>query len=75
MIKRLVKSTLLFFVFGILSCGNAHSESSSENSEVVSPEKLSDTVPSEVLPAANRMDLILPKIANRTIGIVGKNKG
>lgn len=71
MIKRLVKSTLLFFVFGILSCGNAHSESSSENSEVVTQEKLSDSVPSEILPAANRMDLILPKIANRTIGIVG----
>ncbi|WP_026915394.1 exo-beta-N-acetylmuramidase NamZ family protein [Christiangramia portivictoriae] len=71
MIKRLVKSTLLFFVFGILSCGNAHSESSAENSEVTPQAKLSDSVTSEVLPAANRMELILPKIANKTIGIVG----
>jgi len=71
MINRLVKSTFLFFVLGILSCGNAHSESSSETAVISKNRKTKDSIPTEILPAANQLDIVLKKISNRSIGIVG----
>ena len=70
MIKRLLKSTFLFFLIGILSCGNTNKRT--ENT----PEQLTDSLQNEaqeneIIIAANRIAAYLPLLENKRIGVVG----
>ncbi|APG60078.1 exo-beta-N-acetylmuramidase NamZ family protein [Christiangramia salexigens] len=70
MIKRLLKSTFLLFVLGILSCGNASEKTSAplnRKSEIFQ----TDTIQKQVIPAANLTELYFPLLENKNIGIVG----
>ncbi|MFV8224706.1 exo-beta-N-acetylmuramidase NamZ domain-containing protein [Christiangramia aquimixticola] len=71
MIKRLVKSTFLFFLLGILSCGNTHKETSSPSLKEKSSEKAQDSLKPQVVTGANQMHLYLPKLQGKSVGIVG----
>ncbi|GAA4318942.1 DUF1343 domain-containing protein [Pontixanthobacter gangjinensis] len=70
MIKRLFKSTFLFILIGILSCGNSRKEAKllSENHE--EQENL-PAVSAEIITGANKTEAYLPMIRNKKIGLVG----
>ncbi|MCH4823448.1 DUF1343 domain-containing protein [Gramella lutea] len=70
MIKRLLKSTFLFFLIGILSCGNTNkgSEKLSENNSDSEPVPNQN---SEIITGANRTEEYLPLLRDKRIGVVG----
>ena len=70
MIKRLLKSTFLFFLIGILSCGNTNKQPE-HISTIKTDEKEINTASSEILTGANQTGLYLPFLKNKKIGIVG----
>ncbi|QYA25687.1 DUF1343 domain-containing protein [Gramella sp. MT6] len=70
MIKRLLKSTFLFFLIGILSCGNTNSQSE-ETSENTSDKEKSDSKASEIIVGANRTEEYLALLKGKKIGVVG----
>lgn len=70
MLKRLLKSTFLFFLIGILSCGNTNKQSDSNSEEIIPTTKI-DSVKTEIITGANRTETYLPIIRNKRIGIVG----
>ncbi len=70
MIKRLLKSTLLFFLIGILSCGNSNSQSE-EAVTNDSEKENSDSGDSEIILGANRTEEYLPLLKDKRIGVVG----
>lgn len=70
MIKRLLKSTFLFFLIGILSCGNTNQESDSKSEKIKGKEK-TEPASSEIITGANRTEEYLPLLKNKQIGIVG----
>ncbi|MBT8294893.1 MAG: DUF1343 domain-containing protein [Gramella sp.] len=70
MIKRLLKSTFLFFLIGILSCGNTN-KGSEQNSTIGTAEKETTPVSSEIITGANQTELYLPFLKNKKIGVVG----
>ena len=70
MIKRLLKSTFLFILIGILSCGNTHKRS--DSAKRIQDEKPTDSLPaSEIITGANRTKTYLPLLKDKRIGIVG----
>ena len=71
MIKRMVKSTFLFFLLGILSCGNTRKEIKTDSSEKDSLKVVIDSSENEIITGANRMEFILPKLKNKLVGVVG----
>ncbi|CAL67358.1 exo-beta-N-acetylmuramidase NamZ family protein [Christiangramia forsetii] len=70
MIKRLLKSTFLFFLIGILSCGNTNNQSNPVAEEIAEAKKQEDTN-LEIITGANQTEEYLPLLKNKTIGIVG----
>ncbi|SDS69162.1 DUF1343 domain-containing protein [Gramella sp. MAR_2010_147] len=70
MIKRLLKSTFLFFLIGTLSCGNTNKQSDAELKKA-SETKKPHTASSEIILAANRTEAYLPLLKNKRIGFVG----
>ena len=70
MIKRLLKSTFLFFLIGILSCGNTNKQSGPELQKVPKNRK-SDPASSEIILGANRTMKYLPILKNKKVGVVG----
>jgi len=70
MIKRLLKSTFLFFLIGILSCGNTNKQSDPA-SEKVTERKIPKPASSEIITGASRTEEYLPLLKNKNIGIVG----
>ena len=70
MIKRLLKSTFLFFLIGILSCGNTNKQSDqlSEEKKEIKETKQENL---EIITGANRTGAYIPLIRNKKIGIVG----
>lgn len=70
MIKRLLKSTFLFFLIGILSCGNTN-QGSDQNSVEISTTKSRDSIQHEIITGANRTEEYLPLIKNKKVGIIG----
>lgn len=67
MIKRLLKSTFLFFFIASLSCGNTNSEGGTPIKEI--PE--TNIQVSEIITGAQQTQTYLPLLKNKTIGIVG----
>ena len=70
MIKRLLKSTFLFFLIGILSCGNTNSQSE-KATESVSENNRSNPKTTEIITGANRTEEYLPLLKDKTIGVAG----
>ncbi len=70
MIKRLLKSTFLFFLIGILSCGNTNKQSESNSMEISAAED-PKPISSEIITGANRTQEYLPMLRDKKIGIVG----
>ncbi|MCB7480953.1 exo-beta-N-acetylmuramidase NamZ family protein [Christiangramia sediminis] len=70
MIKRLLKSTFLFFLIGTLSCGNTHKQSD-PTSEKVTETKIPEPASAEIITGASRTEEYLPLLKNKNIGIVG----
>ncbi len=70
MFKRLVKSTFLFFLLGILSCGNTNKKDNSENydTEII---KDKDSIYRPIVTGANQTSKYFPLLENKHIGIVG----
>jgi len=69
MLKRLLKSTFLFFLIGILSCGNTNKRPNDLSEEISKAETAQDS--SEIILAANRTEDYLPILKGKNIGIVG----
>ena len=69
MIKRLLKSTFLFILIGILSCGNTTKQSEQNPEEITKTEK--DPFSNEIILGANRTEAYLPLLKNKKVGIVG----
>mgnify|MGYP001291416335 FL=1 len=69
MLKRLLKSTFLFFLIGTLSCGNINKRSNDLSEEISKAETAQDS--SEIILAANRTEDYLPILKGKNIGIVG----
>ena len=69
MLKRLLKSTFLFFLIGILSCGNTNKRPNDLSEEISKAETTQDS--SEIILAANRTENYLPILKGKNIGIVG----
>ena len=70
MIKRLLKSTFLFFLIGILSCGNTNKQTDKLSEEKKEIQK-TDPINQEIITGANRTGEYLPFLKNKKIGIVG----
>ena len=70
MLKRLLKSTFLFILIGILSCGNTERKSA-EISEKTEKGKIQTIASQEIILGANRTAEYLPVIKDKKIGIVG----
>ncbi|MDR5590930.1 DUF1343 domain-containing protein [Christiangramia sp. SM2212] len=70
MIKRLLKSTFLFFLIGILSCGNTNKQSEIQTEEVA-VEKQEQPEIGEIITGANLTEKYLPLLKNKKVGIVG----
>ena len=70
MIKRLLKSTFLFLLIGILSCGNTNKQSN-EDPKDISANLKTETVSSEIITGANRTQEYLPLLKNKKIGVIG----
>jgi len=66
MIKRLLKSTFLFILIGILSCGNSNSQS-----EETTENNISNPKAAEIITGANRTEEYLPLLQDKSIGVVG----
>jgi len=69
MLKRLLKSTFLFLLIGILSCGNTNKRSD-ELSDKTRESKTSQAT-AEIITGANRTEIYLPILKNKKIGVVG----
>lgn len=65
------KSTFLFLLLGILSCGNTHKEANSNTTEISQVIKPIDSTDKDIILGANRMDLVIPLLNNKSVGIVG----
>ncbi|HKJ49598.1 MAG TPA: DUF1343 domain-containing protein [Christiangramia sp.] len=70
MIKRLLKSTFLFFLIGILSCGNTNKRND-EPSESKNETQKTDEANKDIITGANRTLEYLPLLKNKKVGIVG----
>ena len=70
MIKRLPKSTFLFLLIGILSCGNTHKETKNSLAEKSEAENL-DSLKTEIILGANRTSEYLPHLKDKKVGLVG----
>ena len=70
MLKRLLKSTFLFILIGILSCGNTERKSA-KISEKTEKGKIQTIASQEIILGANRTAEYLPVIKDKKIGIVG----
>ena len=74
MINRLFKSTFLFSLIAILSCGNIEAD---KNKTDASSEKKQDSVNSseeiieEIVVGANRTELYMPMLHGKKVGLVG----
>ena len=73
MINRLFKSTFLFSLIAILSCGNIEAD---KNKTEASSEKKQDSVNSEeiieeIVVGANRTELYMPMLHGKKVGLVG----
>ena len=70
MFKRLLKSTFLFFLIGIVSCGNTSGKLDGESKHENLKQSL-DTIKADVITGAERVPEYLPLLENKAIGIVG----
>ncbi|MDX1761154.1 MAG: DUF1343 domain-containing protein [Christiangramia sp.] len=70
MIKRLLKSTFLFILIGIVSCGNAQKESN-QISQKQDLEQHPNKISKEIVTGANRTEAYLELIRNKKVGLVG----
>jgi len=70
MIKRLLKSTFLFFLIGILSCGNTNKQSNTVAEEIDETKK-PEAESIEITTGANQTEEYLSLLKNKKIGIVG----
>jgi len=70
MIKRLLKSTFLFLLIGILSCGNTNKQSNLPTEEITNTKK-TDSTEAEIITAANQTEKYIPLLKNKKVGIVG----
>ncbi len=68
MIKRLLKSTFLFFLIGIVSCGNTNGEKAEDNSSEARVEKQE---PKKIFLGAQQTDEYLPLLKGKNIAVVG----
>lgn len=69
MLKRLLKSTFLFFLIGILSCGNTNKRSDELSGKT--QESKTPQATAEIITGANRTEIYLPILKNKKIGVVG----
>lgn len=69
MFKRLLKSTFLLFLIGIVSCGNGNNKTEDKKlqSEVVQQE----TENPEIITGANRTEIYLPLLKDKNVGLIG----
>ncbi|MCM4154664.1 DUF1343 domain-containing protein [Gramella sp. AN32] len=70
MFKRLLKSTFLFFLIGIVSCGNTSKQLDNDKKET-HVEQLQDSVKAEIITGAERVSEYLPLLKNKSVGVVG----
>ncbi|MUP46405.1 DUF1343 domain-containing protein [Gramella sp. BOM4] len=70
MIKRLSKSTFLFLLIGILSCGNTQQETEKDSSLSMQVDS-EETQPAEIILGANRTEEYLPQLKGKSVGFVG----
>ncbi|SDS14024.1 exo-beta-N-acetylmuramidase NamZ family protein [Christiangramia echinicola] len=70
MIKRLLKSTFLFFLIGNLSCGNTNKQTGHLSNDEKQIQK-TGSINQEIITGANRTDEYLDYLKNKKIAIVG----
>ncbi|MDN3595009.1 exo-beta-N-acetylmuramidase NamZ family protein [Zunongwangia endophytica] len=71
MINRLFKSTFLFPLILILSCGNMEAEKKDPEKKPSIKEQVNDITSEEIEVGANRTEVYLPLLQNKKVGIVG----
>ncbi|WBL23965.1 exo-beta-N-acetylmuramidase NamZ family protein [Zunongwangia sp. HRR-M8] len=71
MINRLFKSTFLFPLILILSCGNMEAEKKDPEKNPSVEVQVNDKTSEEIVVGANRTEIYLPLLQNKKVGLVG----